>query len=600
MPTLPTPLYPTRRRNGFEATPPTDDRHGPTSQAVIQAAEAKRIRRKKQSTGASSADTVAAIEASLRGMKRDLAGQPSPFSVMGRADPEAIAAGVPSDFASTLTQLRGPRTAKPMTPDQMAAMEAAGQRLDAAGPFASRSDRSADPRMANLRAAGAAEAAAGEQRGRDFVKFLGEQPKTHQDSYAAINQRRADAGLDPIAVPSDSEIHKGRMQQRDELTKEGSVGSQVNQRGREMLAQNKEAEKSHNTLRYAQGVAKASGVSVPDALVLIKAGLTKPAASNPATDPRPYRFLDVALFGPRGALELEQRREANAFRDREFKADQNRKDLELNLHALQSDHLAARSQLERRLSTATAAERGPLETQLEALDTAYGIERAQLLRGAAGTPPAIPGMPNGTREAADVRPGSVGIPAADVRALLPPDALKPGRAADGREIGSFPAVRDGSELARELARVRPSFPDLRAASADFARRELEPTFRNAYSPVQPWTDANGNQWPDAQEVSNADDLRYYLGRTRAKQILDEMRSYMRSVDAEKFGAEPPRVMLERLQNAFGAKYGDDAVRWAMAEFFNRPEWISNFDTFQPLLSPPPEFKPMPPVVGWSG
>lgn len=73
-------------------------------------------------------------------------------------------------------------------------------------------------------------------------------------------------------------------------------------------------------------------------------------------------------------------------------------------------------------------------------------------------------------------------------------------------------------------------------------------------------------------------MRYYLGQTHTKPMLDEMLDFLKNTPVDWLTAN------RMLKNRF-SRYGDDAIRWALAQHFNRPEWIKDKSAFDASFRP---------------
>lgn len=475
-----------------------------------------------------------------------------------------------------------------------------GQRTDGSGPYSGGltvggGDMSLDPRWANLMALQKKQqgeaAAARTQTDADFNGFLSRAPKTMEDSYGKINATREQAGLPAIATPDPNSTSFRDAQSQAVQNKEG-VAKQNQAKGQAIQKQNATAAEMMRLQELMPG-------QDPMRTKMMLDSFERGGAPSPQLGPE----KEAILYGPGEAAGLAKGRLAAGTAQQEFAAKQSERTAELQLNALRADYIAAKSTIDQKLATATPAERGALQAQLSALDIGYAKQQADIMRGATGQPP-MPAPPAMNAPAAPGanqtvgQPQPVGQPAAQPAVQAQPASLSAiasqpatpqpvvwgnGRTSDGLEISSFPIVRNNDDYAAALPGFKPAFVDFRSAS-DFAKPQLESTFSKAYRPVGPWNDSGPGGKPDGipshDEVLNLEDLRYYLGQARTKQILSELEGYLASAGGD------VASQFEGLRNNFAAKYGDDAVRWAMAQKYDRPDWISDINKWNAFTSQP--------------
>ncbi|MCE9604617.1 MAG: hypothetical protein K8U03_06890 [Planctomycetia bacterium] len=377
---------------------------------------------------------------------------------------------------------------------------------------------------------------------------------------------------------------RDRIQQQEADIK--ARGRAVNDQGRQMQEQNARADANVTNQAMAERLVRAHAavgqrLSPTQARLMIESGMVGPAMRDPSAPTRQASVDPMSTPGFAANFPGQYATHAAATTQRDIakqnnalataNADFERRKAIADLHG----GWAAREilHLKEEKATALPARQAEIDRKIREIEQQAIVRAIETMNG--GT--MSPGQPS---TGLPLTPASLSLPSQQSSGTGP--TIDPGK------ISRFPVAKNAAENAAEIAAAagnfQPSFPDLAPASGWDDSRLLEVTAQD-HKPRVPWNDKNKDGVPQTDEVANENDLRYYLGQVHTKPILDKMLKDAKNANTVT-GPELPGTMYRYLKNKFGNQYGEDAVRWVMAQHYGRPEWITDYGTYRDAFLAP--------------
>lgn len=449
------------------------------------------------------------------------------------------------------------------TPEQSAAINrqlaAARQPLDPAGSFNTNAERN---KWDALRGSMGNDEIARAERDAKFMEQVKNGPQSQEETYWRINQRRAAAGLPPIAMPSAQETANLRGQAE---TNKAGVAFANQTAGLARQQQNAEAEKSYNAQRAAQGEARRLGI--PPAA----AAMFDPTA-QPGT---PAYDGNMALINPGVAIENARNSGDARRQDREDR--QAAANMAVQAWKLEKERLQAlmeRSPPGEREAIAQQIRDGEAAAASRAMNIMLGNQPSGQSGSAPGTltPPSPPAPPVAPTQRPAPPPGAQGGP-------------DPNMSVNGMRLPNIRPATNKNDFIGNQAGYQPNFAALHSASG-WNNDVLNSTFNDIYKPsAGPYEDTNGDGFPSFGDkgIVTKDDLQYYQGQQHAKRMLNDLMAEASNQMYSPIGAlfrgkSREQLMYDGLKAKFPT-YGEDAIRYAMAQALGSPLLVTDYSVW---------------------
>lgn len=362
------------------------------------------------------------------------------------------------------------------------------------------------------------------------------------------------------------------------------IGDPINDKGRAMQQQNERAAANVTNNAQAGKLTREQAeagfpISPLQSTAAVQSGLygtrqPMPGESASRTPEDPMNSVGMAVNFPQAYAINQQAQTSLAATNAQAKATEWERQKE-RLQLQQQAAAAQIAELERQKQGA------PADRQLD-LERQQNLIRQQMLSqsitsiGGSGSASQLPAATPTVVPPTDSNPFP--ITPVSTSGSAAPSAVPPTEA--GQYRGGFPALNtnDPKEVALAVAGYRPNFADLGAAD--------------------PWNDAGviesmskdyrPSRELDGTTFATGSERQFYHGQQQAKRILDEMLNDVRGqnlITGPDSGPIYNSRAYQYLKNKYAGRYGDDAVRWAMARLANKPEWVTRPNQWSAFLAP---------------